>query len=159
MRRMLMAGIAIAFPLVGAFAYAGTAAAATGVTCTKLTGTISGSGSVKVTISGCNDKANTGGGGTETSSETATTGKITWKGGKGTTSFKDINSTPVSSGTCPSTDIEEETVTTVSTGTGAAKASIKKGWTSESYVCYNPNATKNQLSLAPGTKYLIGPGL
>ena len=49
------------------------------------------------------------------------------------------------------------TSATVTGGTGAAKKSIKKGWTSQSYVCYNP--TTNKLSLAPGTTYQIGAGL
>ena len=41
--------------------------------------------SAKVTISKCNDTANTGGKGTTQSSEGAPSSKITWAGGKGTT--------------------------------------------------------------------------
>jgi hypothetical protein len=162
MRRWLMAGAALAFPVIGAMAYAGTAAAgagpataATGVTCTKLTGLVNTmNDTAKITLSGCNDTANTGGGGKTSGSEGATTGTITWNGGKGTTKLDDIVTT-TPTGTCPSTDLEEMTTGNVSGGTGKAKASIKKGWVNTSYVCYNPS--NNKLTLAPGTEYTIAP--
>ena len=156
MRRWLMVGAALVFPVVGALALAGTAEAATGVACTKLTGTVNSSDSAKVTISGCNDTANTGGSGTTTGNATATTGTITWKG-TGTTTLGGLTTTVVTPDKCPGSDLEEMTTGTVTGGTGKAAKSIKKNWTTQSFVCYNPG--NNKLALLKGTKYQIGPGL
>ena len=87
MRRWLMAGVMMAFPLVGVLSFMGTANAATSAACTKLTGKVNlTTGLAKVTkSSGCNDTANTGGGATTTETETGTTGTLKWKSNKGTT--------------------------------------------------------------------------
>jgi hypothetical protein len=159
MRRLLLASVMIVFPIAGSIALAGPALAggSTGVVCTVLKGKVNLSNdSAKITLSKCSDTANTGGGGTTSGSESSTTATITWDGGKGTTTEDNVSTTIVSSGaTCPSSDIEEETTGDVTGGTGAAKKSIKKGWTVQSFVCYNPN--NNKLSLAPGTAFNIGP--
>jgi hypothetical protein len=158
MRRWLLAGVVLAFPIAGSVVVGSQAAlAASGVSCTSLTGTVNTSTDVaKVKLSGCNDTKNTGGKGTTTSSETATSSTIKWNG-TGTTTLGMATTTAVSPSTCPSGDIEEMTTATVTEGTGAAAKSIKKGWTSQSYVCYDP--TTSTLSLAPGTTYQIGKGL
>ena len=108
----------------------------------------------KVTISGCSDTANTGGGGTTNGSASATTGTIKWKGGKGTTTLGSLATTVVSPDACPGSDLEEETTGVVTGGTGAALKSIKKKWTTQSFVCYDPS--NNDLTLLAGTKYEIG---
>jgi hypothetical protein len=155
MRRWLMAGVLMAFPLVGVLSFMGTANAASSAACTKLTGKVNlTTGFAKVTISGCNDTANTGGGATTQESETGTTGTLTWKGGKGTTTLGSITTTTVSPDKCPGSDIEEETVASVTGGTGAAVKSIKPGWTAKSFVCYDPS--NNDLTLLKGTKYEMG---
>jgi hypothetical protein len=147
----------LAFPIAGTLAFSGQALAAGGVSCTTLSGKVNTTtDAAKVTISGCNDTKNTGGKGKTKSSETATTSTITWNG-TGTTTLGSATTTPISPGTCPSGDIEEMTTATVTGGTGAAAKSIKKGWTSQSYVCYDP--TTSTLSLLAGTTYQIGKGL
>jgi hypothetical protein len=158
MHRWLMAGVALAFPLIGVLAYMGTASASntTGVSCTGLKGTLL-KGKVTIAISGCNDKANTGGKGTEKTTELGSTGTIAWSGGEGTTKYDDSSYSGVSDPTCPSTDSEDESTGKITGGTGAAEKSIKKGWSFQAYVCYD--ASTGALTLAPGTHYLIGPGL
>jgi hypothetical protein len=157
MRRWIMSAVVLAFPLVGAMTYAGTAnaVATTGVTCTKLTGTVNlVKNVVKVTISGCNDSANTGGTGTQTSTANPipTSGTITWKG-KGTTTFDNEMTSEPGQGVCPKGDLEEVTTATVNGGTNPALKSIKVGWVSHSTVCYG----NGKLTLAKGTKYTIAP--
>lgn len=154
MRRWLLAGVMIAFPIAGAVALTGPAVAASGVSCTSLTGKVNSQDAAKIKLSGCNDTANTGGKGTTKGSATSTTATITWNG-TGTTTEDNVTTTIITSGaTCASGDIEEETTGDVTGGTGAAAKSIKKGWTEQSFVCYNPNTS--QLSLAPGTTFEIG---
>jgi hypothetical protein len=157
MRRWLLAGAVMAFPLVGSLALAGQAQAASGVSCTGLSGKVNTTtDSANVKLSACNDTKNTGGKGTTKGSESSTTGTIKWNG-TGTTTLGSQSYTGVSPGTCPSGDIEEEFTATVTGGTGAAAKSIKKGWTVQAFVCYDPSTST--LSLAPGTSYQIGKGL
>jgi hypothetical protein len=159
MRRWLLAGVVLAFPIAGSVAFGAQAAlAAGGVSCTSLTGTVNTTtDAAKVTLSGCNDTKNTGGKGTTKSSETATKSTIKWADSKGTTILGPATTTVVSPDACPGSDLEEMTTATVTGGTGAAAKSIKVGWTSQSYVCYNP--ANNKLSLLAGTTYQIGAGL
>jgi hypothetical protein len=166
MRRWLLAGAMLVLPIGAALAVTGTASAASGVSCSGLSGKVN-STSLSATgkLTGCNDTANTGGKGTFKGSETATTGSITWNK-TGTTTFGSVAYNPTSTNTCPSTSTEtneaEEYVTgTVTGGTGAAAKSIKKKWTFEAYLCVNENTTTGALTLtlAPGTDWLIGKGL
>jgi hypothetical protein len=143
----------LAFPIAGSVVFAGQAFAASGVSCTSLTGKVNSSNVAKVTLSKCNDTTNTGGKGTTTSAEGASSSTIKWANGK-TTIFGPGTTTIVSPDACPGSDLEEETTATV---TGGTSTSIKKGWTSQSFVCYNPSTSK--LSLAPGTTFRIGKGL
>jgi hypothetical protein len=156
MRRLLLAGVMLAFPIAGSVVFAGQAFAASGVSCKSLTGTVNtNTDAAKIKLSGCNDTKNTGGKGTTSSAEGASSSTIKWGNGE-TTIFGPGTTTVVSPDACPGSDIEEETTASV---TGGTSKSIKKGWTSQSFVCYNPTATKNQLSLAPGTTFEIGKGL
>jgi len=160
MRRWILAGVVMAFPIIGSVAAASQAQAAqpaTGVSCKTLSGKVNlSTDSAKITLSGCNDTKNTGGKGTSKGSESATTGTITWNG-TGTTTLGSETNTPVSPSTCAAGDIEEQSSGTVTGGTGAAAKSIKTGWTEQAFVCFNPNTSK--LSLAPGTTYQIAAGL
>lgn len=160
MRRWLLAGVVMAFPIMGTVALAGSASAvspATGVSCTGLTGTINlSTGVVKSKYTGCNDTKNTGGSGKTKTTETATTAKITWNG-TGTTTEGSISSTSVTSTCTDPNAIEEESTGTVTGGTGAAALSIKKGWTFRIFIC--ADLTTGVLSLAPGTTFQIGKGL
>jgi hypothetical protein len=154
MRRWILASLMLAFPIVGGLAFAGTAAAAGGASCSTLGGSVSSTGAVKGKLSGCTDTKNTGGKGTFKNKEGATTGSITWNG-TGTTTADNITDTPVSPGTCPSGDEELEVTGTITGGTGAAAKSIKKGWTFQAFVC--ANLTTGAISLAPSTLWEMGP--
>ncbi len=166
MRRWLLAGVILAFPVAGALTFATQAQAAstatTGVSCSGLSGkVVLSTDSATIKLTKCNDTANTGGSGTTKGSETSTTASITWKG-KGTTTEDKVTNTSVSPDTCPTPtggtqDIEELSTATVTGGTGAAKKSIKKGWTVQAYVCFDSG--NSSISLLPGTDYKIGPGL
>ena len=157
MRRLFLAVIALGLPVVGTFAFAGTALASTSVSCSKLTGTATTSGSSKDKLSGCTDTANTGGGGTFSSTSSSTTGTVKWAGGHGTTTFDNVSSSGVSPDACPNGGIEEEVTGTVSKDTGLAK-SIKVGWTLQAFICATPNSSGSfTLTLAPGTKWEMGP--
>jgi hypothetical protein len=166
MRRWLLAGVMLAFPVAGALTFASQAQAAsittTGVVCTGLSGkVVLSNDSATIKLSGCNDTANTGGKGTTKGSESSTKASITWNK-TGTTTEDDVANNTVSPDTCPTPtggiqDIEELSTATVTGGTSKAKASIKKGWTVQAYVCFNSG--DSELSLLPGTKYQIGPGL
>lgn len=121
---------------------ASPAAAAKAVKCTSLTGTIEATG----TLSGCTDSANTGGGGTfpTTGASPAT---IKWNsGGKTTATFSYAGG----SGACPAGQTQEDVTGNVTKDSGVAK-SVKIGPISGT-VCLS-GAT---LSLAPGTKFVIG---
>lgn len=153
MRRLLLAGVMLAFPLGGALVFAGTANAASGVSCSTLGGSISSSGVVKGKLSGCTDPANTGGKGTFKSTEGSSTGSVKWNG-TGTTTADNITDTPVTPNTCPSSETELEVTGDITGGTGAAPKSIKKGWTFQAFVC--ADLTTGAISLAPGTSWEMG---
>jgi hypothetical protein len=159
MRRWLLAAVALGFPVVGGLAYAGTAsAAAKGVTCTNLTGTLSDTGTAKLAVSGCSDTKNTGGKGSMKAKATATKGTITWNG-TGTTTVSGVTFNPPATDTCPTDpstgtqETEEEVTGNITGGTGAAEKSIKAGWTIQFYLCA---ASSGALSIAPGTTFNIG---
>ena len=157
MRRWILAAAMLTFPIGGTLVLSGTASAAspaTGVSCSKLGGSVSSTGAVKGKLSGCTDPANTGGSGTFKSQMGSTTGTVKWNG-TGTTTATGITDTTVSPSTCPSSDTEVEVTGTISGGTGAAAKSIKKGWTFQAFICANP--VTGAISLAPGTKWNMGP--
>jgi Flp pilus assembly protein TadG len=130
------------------------AAAASGVSCTKLSANYDKAGNG--TVSGCSDAANTGGMGTfPNSSAAGEEGTITWADGKGSTTIE-ANSSTVTTNNCPSpsTQTEFEVTGAVTGGTGAARRSIKKGWTLQEFVCLKGSG---KITLAPGTTFDIGP--
>ena len=91
LRLITIAAVAIPASLASV-ALTGSTAWASTVTCTKLSGTVSGG---TAHLSGCNDTANTGGSGTAPVSAFAHgSGTITWATGHGTTSVT-ITFTPV----------------------------------------------------------------
>jgi hypothetical protein len=164
MRRWLLAGAMLVFPITGALAVAGTASAASaagGVSCTALAGKVNSSTyAAKGTLSGCNDTKNTGGKGTFKGGETTTAGSIKWNG-TGTTTFGDVSYSAAANDTCPNMEDEEYVTGTVTGGTGEAAKSIKKNWTFQAYLCVVVNSTTGAitLTLAPSTDWVIGKGL
>ena len=152
---MVTSGCCVGFPArrISCLRGPGRLLAASGVSCTSLTGKVNTTtDSAKVTTSKCNDLPNTGGKGTTTEL-------------RGRTLFDDHvgrrernhDSRPGDhqrwfAAPCPGSDLEEMTSATVTGGTGAAKKSIKKGWTSQSYVCYNPTTNKLSLHRVPPTR-------
>jgi hypothetical protein len=131
--------------------FVGTAAAATGVSCTKLTGKATGS---KGTVSGCTDTANTGGSGTFNPSSLLSGGKITWAKKVGTTTIDNVNPVTVTPNKCPKGDTEYEITADIESSTGKTAKSIKDGWTLQVYVCLNN--TTEAFSILKGTKLEIG---
>jgi hypothetical protein len=125
-----------------------SAAAKTGITCTKVTGTvISGTTTAKLKLTGCN--GNTGGKGKTKGSQGATSGKITWGNAK-TTSFSEATSTGTN---CAAGNLADELITgnvtadtTGSTATGAAV-------TAE--ICAFASGSSIVLSNAPGVPFKI----
>jgi hypothetical protein len=154
MRRLALLFALLTVPISSlCVALAGPAAAAAGVTtsCSKLTGSLT---APKVTLSKCNDTANTGGRGTiPTSSIEAGAGTITWNG-TGKTKVDDITIAATSTNACPKGSTEEEVTGNVTGGTGAAVTSIKKGYSLQAFVCANSSTAS--ISLAPGTKVNFG---
>jgi hypothetical protein len=152
---LLLAGVILVFPVVGVLAFAGSAYAAKGVSCSYLSGSINPStGKVKGALSGCTDTKNTGGQGKFKGTETSTSGKITWNG-TGTTTDDKVLYRRVTPSICRSGDYEDVVTGYITGGTGAAARSIKAGWTLQAYVCFDP--TTGGLSLAPGKSWEIGP--
>lgn len=154
MRRFVFALVMLAFPVSGALSFAGSAAAASSVSCTTWTGhlnTTSGVGKDK--LSGCGDSKNTGGKGSFKTVTDGTTWTIKWNG-TGTTTVGSITYGSVSSPTCPSSDQEESVTGDITGGTGAAAKSIKKGWTLQAYFCYDPST--GDITMAPGTTWEMG---
>jgi hypothetical protein len=128
---------------------ASVAGAAAGVSCTKLSGGISGTG----TVSGCNDTANTGGSGTFKGSALATgKGTITWKG-TGTTTLTTVKASKVTANKCTvKGDTEYKVTGNVSGGTGKAVKSIPKGWKLAALACVT---SKGTFTLVPKTDLTI----
>jgi hypothetical protein len=157
MRRLLLAGAVLAFPLAGlTVGLAGPASASvrnpsTGVSCTKVKGTITGT---NAKLKGCSDVKNTGGSGKAPITALATgSGTITWNG-TGTTTLTGGTFNQVTPDACPTGSTEYEAMLTVSGGTGAAAKSILVGWTVQAFVCVN--GTTGKISLLPGTDLNIG---
>lgn len=165
MRRALGLVALCALPLsVLSVSLAGTASAvspATGVSCKKLSGNFLTGTTGKVAK--CTDTKNTGGKGKfPIGSLSSGSGTITWNG-TGTTTLTGVTATAVTPDTCPlgSTGTQDSEFTVfgnVTGGTGAAKKSIKAGWTLAATVCVDL-AGSGAISLLPGTTLQIGAGL
>ena len=82
--------------------------------------------------------------------------KITWKGGKGTTTTAAKFTLQKTRGTCPAGTTRILTKGSVKVVTGAAKKIIKVGEPVTATVCaYVSGPKKGQTMLAPGTKYKL----
>ena len=82
--------------------------------------------------------------------------KITWKGGKGTTTTAAKFVLQKTRGTCPAGTTRITTSGSVKIVTGAAKKIIKVGEPVTATVCaYVSGPKKGQTMLAPGTKYKL----
>jgi hypothetical protein len=122
------------------------------ITCNKWTGSLEGGTG---TLSGCSDKANTGGSGTfPPSSVEEASGTITWNE-TGTTDLDDFIGNGVSPSACKHSNPEDQVTGDVSGGTGAAATSIPDGDTLTVYLCINPST--GEVTLAPKTKFTIAP--
>jgi len=134
---------------------ASMAAAASGVTCSKLAVSLT---TGNATLSGCTDPANTGKSGTIPISELAggvgSMGTITWHG-TGTTTITETAFNTITPDKCPTGYTEYEAEATITGGTGVALKSIKKKWTFQAFVC--ANLTTDKFALLKGTKVEIGP--
>lgn len=157
MRRLLLAGVVLAFPIsVLSVSLAGPASASvrnpsTGVTCTKVKGTITGT---NAKLKGCNDLKNTGGSGKAPIAALATgAGTITWNG-TGTTTLANGSFMQTTTNSCAPAGTEYEATLDVTGGTGAAAKSILVGWTVQAFICVNN--TTGKISLLPGTDFEIG---
>jgi hypothetical protein len=125
-----------------------SAAAKTGITCTKVTGTvITGTTTAKLKLTGCN--GNTGTKGKTKGSEGATSGKITWANAK-TTSFSEATS---SGSLCPTTAIADELITGNVTADSTGSTAVGAAVTAE--ICAFSNGTTITLSNAPGVPFKI----
>jgi len=138
------------------FGFASMAAAASGVTCSKLAVSLT---TGNATISGCTDPANTGKSGTIPISElaggTGSMGTITWHGTVGTTTITETAFNTITPDKCPTGYTEYEAQATVTGGTKTSLKSIKKKWTFQAFVC--ANLTTDKFMLLKGTKVEIGP--
>jgi hypothetical protein len=155
---------------------ASAAAAATGFTCSKLTGNFETK--PNATFGGCTDPANTGGSGTVPVMALISGGssaKVTWAKKLGTTPLTKISFSATSTDTCPigsdgsTQDLEYQVTAVLGTSTGKAAKSIKKGWTlhsiagtkqsTEAFICIDNSSGPDAgaLSLLPGTKVDFGP--
>jgi hypothetical protein len=122
------------------------------ITCKKFTGNLEGGNG---TLSGCSDKANTGGSGTfPPSSIEQSSGTITWNQ-TGTTDVDNFIGNGVSPSACKHSNPEDKVTGDVFGGTGAAATSIPDGDTLTVYLCINPST--GEVTLAPKTKFTIAP--
>ena len=149
MRRILSVVALCALPVsVLTVGFATTASAATNVSCSKLSGNISGT-TGKLTK--CSDTANTGGSATfPISSLTSGSGTITWHG-TGTTAVT-VSATPNGGTACAAGDTEYAVTGTTGASTGAAKKSIKKKSTIGALVCLSSTGA---FTLVPKTDFTI----
>jgi hypothetical protein len=112
------------------------------ITCKAMTGTVNPTTHKVVThLSKCN--GNTGGGGSSTGSETATSATVKWKNGK-STSFTVAQGAPTKP--CPTGDTPSSVsgkVTADTTGSAGVGGTVSEN------VCFNPNTLT--ISLATGT--------
>jgi hypothetical protein len=131
---------------------AGTASAAvpktdSAISCSKLSGSISGNGA----LAKCSDKANTGGKGTFPASALVSgSGTITWNG-IGTTAVT-VSGTPNGGSACATGDVEFAVTGTTGKSTGASKKSIAKNAALNALVCVTVTGT---FTLVPGTDFTI----
>ena len=157
LRIALLAAVIVPLASVGLLAVpsanAATAAKKTStVTCNKITGNLDGGTG---TLSGCTDKANTGGSGMfPPSSIEESSGTITWNE-TGTTDLDNFIGNGVSPSACKHSYPENQETGDVSGGTGAAATSIPDGYTLTAYLCINPST--GAVTLAPKTKFTIAP--
>jgi hypothetical protein len=122
------------------------------INCQKFTGNLDGGTG---TLSGCSDKANTGGSGTfPPSSIEEASGTITWNQ-TGTTDVDHFIGNEVSPSACKHSNPEDQVTGDVFGGTGAAATSIPDGDTLTVYLCINPST--GGVTLAPKTKFTIAP--
>lgn len=158
-----IAGTAVLIPLAGVTAVAvnPAAAAKTGITCSKLSGTVNTTANTSVfKLKTCTGNTGTSGKAKGTASSSITTATIKWKNGKSTTT----GNIQLGTGTlCPATnsggfslvadETESGTVTADTTGSTAIGAA------SSAEVCVYDTATTGVYSLnnAPGTKFVIAP--
>jgi hypothetical protein len=146
-----LAGAAALIPFGGVAAVVGSSpagAAPPGITCTGLSGTVDlTTDSATIALSGCS--GNTGGSGKTSGSESSTTAKVKWKN-KDKTKFDDVTNTEQTNTLCASGDVQELNTSTVKSDTTGDTA---KGAGESVTICYDP--TTNELSLAPGTDYVI----
>jgi hypothetical protein len=139
---------------VATVGFASMAAAATGITCTGMTGNFN---KPNGSLTGCSDTANTGGKATLPIKALASgSGTITWNK-TGTTSIDKVVPTTVAANKCsdPSANSEIKATAVIVKSTGAAAKSIKKGWIFTAYVCVN--GTTDAITILKGTKVVIGP--
>jgi hypothetical protein len=121
-------------------ALAAPSGAAGKVTCSKETSkapvTSGGTITVKVTLTGCSASVGGSGKGTTTIKGGKTTNKITWAGGKGTTTQSVLSyKGQTSRGNCKGTDARLLITSKVTANTGAAAKVIPKGTIDKSYSC------------------------
>jgi hypothetical protein len=162
MRRLLLAGAVLAFPIgaltlgVSGVASASTgthpAAKATPFDCTKIKANET---STKAKLKGCGDTKNTGGSGSTPVADFATgMGTITWDG-TGTSTYDNGTFMATSTNSCPSGSTEYEVMADISGGTGAAAKSIPDTFTFQAFVCVNN--TTGKVTLLAGTDVEFGP--
>ena len=149
----LLTALALVIPAsLATWAVAGPASAVTGATCTGFTGAVTG----VFTLSGCTDKANTGGSGkfVANTKKSPYSAVITWKGtGTTTTSLK--YSSPAKS-LCPTGQTYLLITGTVTGGTKAAIKSIPKKSAVSAKACYNAKAKPAQaVTLVKGQLFHI----
>lgn len=131
---------------------AGTASAATpktdsAISCSKLSGSISGNGA----LAKCSDKANTGGKASFPASALVSgSGTITWNG-TGTTAVT-VTGSPNGGSDCPTGDTEFAVTGTTGKSTGAAKKSIAKKAAINALVCLTVSGS---FTLVPGSDFTI----
>jgi hypothetical protein len=134
-----------------------SSAATAGATCTKLVSpppkTVNGVSMSNSTVSGCTPVSATGGSGKSVTNLKTFVSTTTWAGGKGTTVEKIAYKATTSKGKCPAGTSHILSTGTVTGGTGAAAAVIKKGAKVTASVCVNTKTSA--ASLEPGTKYVF----
>jgi len=158
MRRAIGVVALMVLPVsVATVGFASMAAAASGVSCSKLVVSLT-TGNGK--LSGCTDPANTGKTGTfpiaTLVSGVGSTGTITWNK-TGTTNITVTTFGTVTPNACPTGYTEYEAMATITGGTGEAAKSIKKKWTFQAFVCVDASSAPISIELLPGSKVEIGP--
>jgi hypothetical protein len=145
------------------FAAPASAAGISHVSCAKVTSGTLKSGNVKSTFASCTPTALKGGTGSTTKSPPPGSKKgqvgfkVTWSGGKGTTTAAISFAVQKTTGKCPAAYTTRIKATgTVKAATGAAKAITKVGepvTASQCVIASGPNAGKS--TIEPGTKFKL----